>query len=185
MNVCAFKLRLINRFYLKKITTVSLLLTAFNLHAGGFVLDTSYMQSNVAIADQEFKPTLYQLGLGWQFTNRFSVEFAQAVSAGDDAVSTVTADIKSMSSVLLRYGSVINSEVNTYLMLGYSELNLTMNGSTVQTDEVYTDMSLGLGFEEKIFNKSGLRLHFDYLVHYDQAELYISSVQLGLRYVFD
>lgn len=185
MNVFALKQRRIGRFCLRKIFVASVLLVAFNVHAGGFFLDTSYMQSNVAIAEQEFKPTLSQFGLGWQFSNRFSVEFAQAISAGDDAVSTVTADIKSMSSVMLRYGSVINSEVNTYLMLGYSELNLSMNGSTVQTDEVYTDMSIGLGFEEKIFNKSGLRLHFDYLIHYDQAELYISSVQLGLRYVFD
>ena len=128
MKVCARKQRRINRFCLKTLSAISLLLTAFSLQAGGFFLDTSYMQSNVAIAEQEFNPTLSQFGLGWQFTERFSVELSQAVSAGDDAVSTVTADIASLSSVMLRYGSVINSEVNTYLILGYSELNLSMKG---------------------------------------------------------
>ncbi|MDH5391830.1 MAG: porin family protein [Gammaproteobacteria bacterium] len=172
-------------FWFRKILAFIVMISAFNVHASGFFVDVSHLQSSVAIADQEFKPQLSQLGLGWQFTDRFSVEVSQAVSASDDAVSTVTAEVKTLSSVLLRYGSVINSNVNTYLMLGYSELNLIMTGTSIQADEQYSDLSLGLGFEEKIFNKSGLRLHFDYLVHYDQAELTISSVQLGLRYVFD
>ncbi|MDH5517055.1 MAG: porin family protein [Gammaproteobacteria bacterium] len=185
MTLYALKQRLMNRIVIKNSIAASLLLSAFNLQAGGFFVDASYLQANIAIAEQQFKPQLSQLGLGWQFTNRFSVEWSQAASAADDAVSTVSADIMSLSSVMLRYGSVVNSNVNTYVMLGYSELNLTMTGTSLQTDEVYTDLSLGLGFEETIFNKSGLRLHFDYLIHYDQAELTVSSVQLGLRYVFE
>lgn len=156
-----------------------------NANATGIIVDVAYVETNILIADQKYKPSLLQSGIGWQFTDRFSITLSQATTDSDDTVLTVTADVASMSSVMLRYGSPVNSDVNVYVMAGYTELNLLMNGSTFQTDENYASNSWGFGFEERIMNDSDLRLHLDYINHYGEGELTVNSFQLGLRYVFD
>lgn len=155
------------------------------LFASGLFADVAYVGTTVSIAKQEFKPTMLQLGVGWQFTDRFSVELMQGTSQSTDKVTTVEAEIPTMSTVLLRYGSPVSSTVNVYLMLGHSELNLTMDGVTVQSDENYAGTSWGFGFEERLSPGSNMRVHFDYVVHYNVDELEVESYQLGLRYVFD
>lgn len=167
------------------IVVVLLLLCSSRAFASGLFADVSYVGSTVLIAEQEFNPTLLQLGIGWQFTNRFSIELMQASSESEDNVATVEADITTMSSVLLRYGSPVSGNVNVYMMAGYSDLNLTMSGVTVNSDENYAGTSWGFGFEERASTGSNFRLHFDYLIHYNQDELRVESYQLGMRYVFN
>ena len=163
----------------------SFLIPLNSVSASGLFVDLSYVGTSISIADQEFQPALTQLGLGWQFTERFSVEVLQATSDSDDQVLTVTSEVESMSTVLLRYGSPVNSDVNAYVIAGYTELNLLMNGASLQTNENYSGNSWGFGFEERLSNDGGLRLRFDYINHYRQGELTVNSYQLGLRYVFD
>lgn len=170
---------------IKKTAACLLIFSTFNAVAGGLFLDASYMSSSITIAEQTFKPSLTQLGIGWQFTDRFAMELMQATKASDDSVATVTAEIKSMNSVQFRYGSPVSSDTNVYVMLGYSELELIMQGITLQSNDVFADTSWGAGFEERLIKDSNLRLHFDYTVHYSQDDLVINSVQLGLRYVFE
>lgn len=153
--------------------------------AGGLFVDASYIASSVQIAEQEFKPTLLQVGIGWQFTDRFAVEISQASAEAEDNVATVTSEIETMSSVMFRYGSPVNSDVNVYVMGGYSDLDLKTTGNTFSSTENFSGNSWGVGFEERLSKKSNFRLHFDYLIHYNQDELKVESYQLGMRYVFN
>jgi len=152
--------------------------------AGGLFVDAAYVGSNVQIAEQKFKPTLLQVGIGWQFTERFSIELMQASSESEDTVATVDAEIESMSSVMLRYGSPISGTVNVYMMIGHSDFDLAMTGVTVNSNENFAGTSWGFGFEERLSQGSDYRLHFDYISHYKEDELTVDSIQLGLRYVF-
>jgi len=153
--------------------------------AGGLFVDVAYVGSNVQIAEQEFKPTLLQLGLGWQFTDRFSLELLQASAESEDSVASVDVEIESMSTVLLRYGSPVSGTVNVYVMLGHSDFDLATTASSFQSNENFAGTSWGFGFEERLSQGSDMRLHFDYIVHYGEDELEVDSFQLGLRYVFD
>jgi len=173
---------------IKKFSPLSFLLFFFVLAgksvAGGLFADVSYVGSSVLIADQEFKPTMLQLGLGWQFTDRFAVQVLQASSESEDNVGTVTSEIESMSSIMFRYGSPVNSNVNVYVMGGHADFDLKTTGNTLSSTENFSGSSWGVGFEERASKNSDFRLHFDYVVHYNQDELKVESYQLGMRYVF-
>lgn len=172
-----------------KIKSQLLLLLLFvasisSAQAGGLFVDVAYVSSNVQIAEQKFKPTLLQVGIGWQFTERFSLELMQASSQSEDTVATVDAEIETMSSVMLRYGSPVSGTVNVYMMVGHSDFDLAMTGVTVNSNENFAGTSWGFGFEERLSQDSDYRLHFDYIAHYKEDELTVDSIQLGLRYVF-
>lgn len=175
------RVKLLNRI----IFFLGLLLATGKVVASGFSVDVAYVGSSVQIAEQDFNPKLLQLGIGWQFTERFSVELTQASAESEDSVATVDAEIENMSSVMLRYGSPVSSEVNVYMMLGHTELDLSMAGVTVQSNETFAGTSWGFGFEERLNQNSDMRLYFNYIVHYKQDELTVDSLQLGLRYAFD
>jgi len=152
--------------------------------ANGLFVDVGYVSSDVQIAEQKFKPTLLQVGIGWQFTDRFSIELTQASSESEDTVATVDAEIETMSSVMLRYGSPVSGTVNVYMMVGHSDFDLSMTGVTVDSNENFAGTSWGFGFEERLSQASDFRLHFDYISHYKEDELTVDSIQLGVRYVF-
>jgi len=161
-----------------------LLLISGRSIAGGLFADVSYVGSSVLIAEQEFKPTLLQVGIGWQFTDRFAVQVSQASAESDDNVATVTSEIETMSSVMFRYGSPINGDVNVYVMGGHTDFDLKTTGNTLSSTENFAGSSWGVGFEERLSKNSDFRLHFDYVIHYNQDELKVESYQLGIRYVF-
>ena len=152
--------------------------------AGSLFVDASYVGSSVFIAEQEFKPTLLQVGIGWQFTDRFAMQISQASAESEDNVATVTSEIETMSSVMFRYGSPVNSDVNVYVMGGHADFDLKTTGNTLSSTENFSGTSWGVGFEERASKNSDFRLHFDYVVHYNQDELKVESYQLGMRYVF-
>lgn len=172
------------KFLFKMVPMMLLLCNSYQASATGLFADVAYVGSSVKIAEQEFKPTLLQLGIGWQFTDRFSVALYSAASQSSDMVTTVEADIPTMNSLIMRYGSPVSSTANVYVMLGHTDLNLTMQGVTVQSDENFAGTSWGFGFEERLNPGSNFRLHFDYIVHYNVDELEVESYQLGLRYAF-
>jgi len=153
--------------------------------AGGLFVDVAYTGASVLIADQEFKPTMVQMGIGWQFTDRFAVQVSQASAESEDNVATVTTEIETMSSLMFRYGSPVNSDVNVYVMAGYSDFDLLTTGSTFSSTDNFSGGSWGVGFEERLKKDSNFRLHFDYVIHYNQDELKVESYQLGMRYVFN
>lgn len=171
-----------NRKY--HLVAIALLFFVGPCWASGPYAEIGYTEADLSVDGSDIKPEILRLKFGWQFTRSFALEAHLGSGITEGEVGSITADVKSLSALLLRYGSPVSSDFNLYFVAGASSIDMSYSGSSSLGDENYGDFAWGIGIEERLQSLHNLLITFEYMNYYDYQELDITAYNLGFKYAF-
>lgn len=154
--------------------------------ASDFYTSMSAAVTKIDIAGDEVKPFVGTLKLGYEFADNFGLEIQYGVGIDDDKNSLdQKIEIDSQGAAFLRIssGSAYNN-VRLYLLAGYSQTELSVDGATPTDVDKYDGFAWGVGAEEFLQTVKKLAFVAEYYRYYNRNEVTIDAISLGFRYKF-
>jgi len=154
--------------------------------ASDFYTSFAASLTKIDIAGDEVKPFVGALKLGYEFADNFALEIQYGMGMDDDNNSLdQKIKVDSQAAAFLRVGSgSAYNNVRVYLLAGYSQTELSVDGANPTDADKYDGFAWGVGAEE--FLKSVPKLAFvaEYYRFYNRSEVTIDAISLGFRYKF-
>ena len=154
--------------------------------AGDFYTHLSANLTRIDIAGDEVKPFVGALKLGYEFADNFGLEIQYGVGIDDDKNSLdqkIEVDAQGAAFLRISSGSAYNN-VRLYLLAGYSQTELSVDGADPADANKYDGFAWGLGAEEFLQSIPNLAFVAEYYRYYNRQEVTIDAISLGFRYKF-
>lgn len=154
-----------------------------NASAGEFYTGLDGAVDRIHIADTEFKPLASKIRLGYQFsTYAFELHYGQGTSSDDVNQLNVTVD--QQAALYFRVNYYINPQARMYLLLGAAQTDINVSGPLGTGPDQYGDFSYAFGIEDYFPGVKSMQLLLEYAQLYNDKDLKIDALSLGLRYNF-
>ena len=154
--------------------------------AGDFYTNFAAAVTRIDIDGDEVKPFVGALKLGYEFADNFGLEIQYGVGIDDDKNDLdQKIEVSQQGAAFLRIssGSAYNN-VRLYLLAGYSQTEVSVDGADPTDDNKYDGFAWGVGAEEFLQSVKNLAFVAEYYRYYDRQEVTIDAVSLGFRYKF-
>lgn len=153
--------------------------------ASDFYTNIAAELTMIDIAGSEAKPFVGALKLGYEFADNFALEIQYGAGIEGDEVDNQTVEVNSLGAAFLRIGSgSAYSSVRLYLLAGYSQTELSVDGASPADGDKYDGFAWGLGAEEFLQSVPKLAFVAEYYSYYKRSEVSITAASLGFRYKF-
>ncbi|WP_455201466.1 porin family protein [Kaarinaea lacus] len=154
--------------------------------ASDFYASMAAAVNRIDIADDEVKPFVGTLKLGYEFADNFALEIQYGMGMDDDENSLdqkIKVDSQGAAFLRIGSGSAYNN-VRLYLLAGYSQTELSVDGENPTDDDKYDGFAWGVGAEEFLQSIRKLAFVAEYYRYYNRNEVTIDAISLGFRYKF-
>jgi hypothetical protein len=139
----------------------------------------------VDLAGKNLHPYTVRLKAGAPIARGFGIEASYATPMNDDGINQLNLDIEQQTSLHVRYqGSQSYNGVTLYLLLGQTWTTVSTSGPNAIPDEDFKDLSWGIGAEDYSRSVKNLFYSFQYTRYFEDDDLTMSGISLGLRYNF-
>ncbi len=133
------------------------------------------------LSSEAFTPSALVLKAGYELLPFIAVEFR--LGAGITSGTRDSFDIKREIEVGALYGGYLklqtgHKEFNPYIMVGYTSLQLDINGPVASTDGDDEDISYGIGIEAALSDR--LYFNLEYMQYYDIDDITARAIGIGL-----
>jgi len=133
------------------------------------------------LGSEEFNPSAVVLKAGYELLPFVAVELR--LGTGITSGKRESFDIKREIEAGALYGGYLklqtgHKEFNPYIMVGYTSLELDVNGPVVSGDGDDEDISYGIGVETALSEK--LYLNLEYMQYYDKDDITARAIGIGL-----
>ena len=150
-----------------------------------YYTDVSLEYQNIGIAGITLNPYTARFKVGASVSHNFAIEATYAGAVNDDAVNNLKLEVDQQTSLHIRYqGASSYNGLTLYLLLGQSWTTIKTSGPNAVPEEDYKDLSWGIGAEDFSRSVKNLYYSFQYTRYYENDDLTISGISLGLRYNF-
>lgn len=163
-----------------------LLIVEFSAPAqAAYYTDVSLEYQNIDVAGITLNPYTARVKVGAPVSHNFAIEASYAGAVNDDAVNSLKLEVDQQTSLHIRYqGASSYNGLTVFLLLGQSWTTLKTSGPYAVPKEDYKDLSWGIGAEDFSRSVKNLYYSFQYTRYYENDDLTISGISLGLRYNF-
>ena len=152
-------------------------------NAGEIYMGIDGTRDRIRIANADFRPVVSKLRLGYQFSKyAFELHYGQGAKEGEENQLKVAVD--QQAALYFRVNLNINMHAKLYLMAGAAQTNINVTGPLGTGPDQYSDFSYALGIEDYFPGVKAMRLLLEYAVLYEDKDLDISGLSLGVRYNF-
>ena len=154
--------------------------------ASEFYTNLAANLTRIDIAGDEVKPFTGNVKLGYGFADNFGLEIQYGVGIDDDTDSLdqkIEVDSQGAAFLRISSGSAYNN-VRLYLLVGYSQTELSIDGADPTDDDKYDGFAWGVGAEEFLQSVPNLAFVAEYYRYYDRDEVTMDAISLGFRYKF-
>lgn len=154
--------------------------------ASDFYTSMAAALTRIDIAGDEVKPFVGSLKFGYEFADNFALEIQYGLGMDDDENSLkqkIKVDSQGAAFLRIGSGSAYNN-VRVYLLAGYSQTELSVDGAAPADADKYDGFAWGVGAEEFLQSVKKLAFVAEYYRYYNRSEVTIDAISLGFRYKF-
>jgi opacity protein-like surface antigen len=168
-----------------KIIVLWCVLWAAPVVASDFYTNIAVEMAMIDDAGSESKPFVGVLKLGYEFADNFALEIKYGVGIDGDEIDNQTIEVDSLGAAFLRIGSgSAYSNVRLYLLAGYSQTELSVDGASPADSDKFDGFAWGVGAEEFLQSVPKLAFVAEYYSYYNRSDVSINAASLGFRYKF-
>ena len=168
----------------KRILCAFLLTLPSICSATSLYTDVGISRTEVKVASEKFHPLMWRLKLGYDITDTISVEGHFGTNAKDDSAENLKLEIDQFYALYARYTTKGNyNGIRMYFLLGQSKTKLKLTNGDLKDDE-FEDLTWGVGIQEASDKIRSLVYTLEYVNFYDDSDLTMSGISLGLRFNF-
>lgn len=154
--------------------------------ASDFYASMAAAVNRIDIAGDEVKPFVGTFKFGYELAENFALEIQYGMGMDDDENSLeqkIKVDSQGAAFLRIGSGSAYNN-VRLYLLAGYSQTELSVDGADPTDDDKYDGFAWGVGAEEFLQSVPNLAFVAEYYRYYNRNEVTIDAISLGFRYKF-
>lgn len=153
--------------------------------ASDFYMNFAGAQTIIDTGAGDVKPFIGAVKLGYEFAPNFALEVQYGAGFDDDDLNDQKYDVDTLGAAFFRISSGGSySDVRLYLLVGYSQTELSINHESPTEDDKYDGFAYGIGAEEFLKSVKNLAFVAEFLRYYDRNEVSIDAITLGFRYKF-
>lgn len=153
--------------------------------ASEFYINFAGAQTIIDTGAGEVKPFIGAMKLGYAFADNFALEVQYGAGFDDDDLNNQKYEVDTLGAAFFRISSGSSySNLRLYLLLGYSQTELSVNDVAPTDDDKYDGFAYGIGAEEFLKSVKNLAFVAEFLRYYDRDEVSIDAITLGFRYKF-
>jgi len=145
-----------------------------------------YNRTNLDDTLFDVSPSSLSLGIEYDFNEHFSIVGKYGIGIQDDTGSTffgdAQVDIDNLYGVYFKAGILPDAVAKPYALIGYTKTKLTANFNGQKFGQSEDDLSYAIGVEFEL--NEDLLLNLDYSQLIDDADVDMSSINLGVKYAF-
>ncbi|MDN4503418.1 outer membrane beta-barrel protein [Alteromonadaceae bacterium BrNp21-10] len=170
-----------NKFF----SLILLFVTSFQCFADSAYIGVDYMLTEIELSGEKAKPSATSLRVGVSNSNMaFEAQYLSA--NGNDNIYSMEFDLQQSIGLYFVMQSDIIEGVGVDISLGYAMTDMTVSGpeNTYNGEDNYNGFSWGLAIHQQIPNLKHVHVRLAYQSFYNDSDIEINGVSLGVTYQF-